>query len=81
MSADQVSALSTHAEPIKVKNEHETNAVEITETKGEDGMGNWTEDGRGMTIEEMREEKKGFLAYVKTRDFWILLVAGYAFFS
>ena len=35
--------------------------------------------GNGRTIEEMREEKKGFLAYVKTRDFWILLVAGLVF--
>ena len=32
--------------------------------------------GDGRTIEEMREEKTGFLAYIKTRDFWILLVAG-----
>lgn len=54
--------------------------VDGVEEMDGNGNGNGNESGNEndgeRTVEEMREEKTGFLAYIKTRDFWILLVAG-----
>ena len=80
MSIRQMHAPSGAAEPVGDKSSYET---DVHETGGADkrveagqGQGNGIEAQGGRTIEELRQEKRGFLAYVKTRDFWILLVAG-----
>ena len=80
---DRVQSLGGADKEIEVeKAPYETDVVETKAPfygdaeeggRGGDGTGPY---GTGRTIEEMREEKKGFLAYVKTRHFWILLVAG-----
>ena len=56
-------------------------APEIVERQGKtvDSQENGADQDR--TIDDVREEKKGWFAYLKTRDFYILLALGYVLIS
>ena len=44
---------------------------EVVEARGSSG-----EEEGGRTVEDVIEEKRGFFAYMKTKDFYIVLVLG-----
>lgn len=72
-AAESESSTPSQAQ-VQAQTAHSKNAPVTVTEPGQDG-------GEGTTGDQVDTQKKGFLAYFKTREFYITLVLGYAHHS
>lgn len=79
---DQIAVQTSAAESESSQSQaaHSKNAP-VTVTEPGHGQDGGEEDGGGTTGDQVDTQEKGFLAYFKTKEFYITLVLGYAHHS